>query len=112
MRTKDEQARKLAAIHYRVEDGVTRIFWIVKGGGAESRPGEPIKLLETNVNTIPSGVVPLRFGSHPSEGIHHPSVIVEVTPEEFRKIRAGALALPDGWEVGELIPKPMGDGNG
>lgn len=63
-------------------------------------------LLEVNENTIPSGIYPIQFGPAPTSGIHFPSVIVEVTPAEFRKIMADELRLPGGWEIGDHIPRP------
>jgi hypothetical protein len=108
MPTKDEEARTLANLHYSVEEGITHIFRITGTAEAEVRPTEPIKLLEVNANTVPSGVMPLRFSPAPARGIHFPSVIVEVTPEEYERIQRGELKLPDGWAVSEPLPKDDG----
>lgn len=105
MSDKDEEARHLAAAHYTVEPGITLIFRLLASATAERKPYEPIKLLEVNEYTIPVGIMPLGFGPAPAHGIHFPSVIVEVTPEEFAKIEADELSLPEGWTVGELLPK-------
>src|SRR6185437_13774149 len=107
MTNKNEEARRLAEAHYGVEAGITQIYRITANAGAEVRPDEPIKLLEVNENTIPVGIMPLGFGPVPRHGIHHPSVIVEVTPEEFEKIRSRELELPGGWTVSDLVPKPL-----
>jgi len=109
MPEKTEAARRLAETHYQVEAGITQIFRIVGRPEAELRPEEPIKLLEVNQYSIPSGVMPLYFDAAPGRGIHFPSVIVEVTPEEFTKIRSQELSLPDGWTLGDLLPKSDGD---
>lgn len=106
MPDKEAEARKLAEAHYSVEAGITQIFRITGSAEAEVRPDEPIKLLEVNEYTVPSGIMPLHFGPSPDSGIYFPSVIVEVTPEEFDKIRANELDLPQGWAVGPLVPKP------
>src|SRR5262245_37796640 len=97
MATKDEEAIELARIHYEVEEGMTHIFRITGPPEAESSPSEPIKLLEVNESTVPSGVPPLRFGPLSAAGIHYPSVIVEVTPEEYQEIQSEELTLPNGW---------------
>jgi hypothetical protein len=110
--TKDEVAKRLAEIHYRVEPWMQRIHRIVGSPDVEARPDEPIKLLEANGSTIASGIVPLPFGPLPESGIHYSSIIVEVTPAEFRRIQAGKLPLPNGWTVGELIPRPTENGDG
>jgi hypothetical protein len=41
--------------------------------------------------------MPLQFGAAPSIGVPFPTVIVEVTPDEFQKIQAKELKLPSGW---------------
>ncbi len=109
--TKDEEARELAKKHFQVEAGLTHVIRIGGSPDVEFRPNEPIKLLEVNENTVPSGIVPIRFGPSPASGIHYSSVIVEVTPDEFTKLRAGELKLPDGWTLGEELPKPSMEEN-
>jgi hypothetical protein len=106
MLTKDQEAKALAEKHYQVEAGLTHVFRLIKTPEAEASPTEPIKLLEVNEHTVPSGILPIRFGPSPAAGLHFPSVILEVTPDEYQKIQANELRLPDGWVVGELIPRP------
>lgn len=110
MPNKDEEARQLAEAHYQVEPGITHIFRVTGSADAELRANEPIKLLEVNQDTIPSGIMPLQFGPAPAQGFHFPSVIIEVTPEEFAKIQAQELKLPDGWSVGDFLPRPTDNG--
>jgi len=105
-KTKDEVANDLARKHYEIEEGVIQIVRIRGSAEAEADPAEPIKLLEVNENTVPAGVMPLHFGPVPASGIDYPSVIVEVTPDEFRKIQAHELELPAGWKLGDVIPRP------
>src|SRR5689334_2497087 len=76
MPSKDEVARKLAEAHYVIEPGITQIFRIQAGAEAETRPDEPIKLLEVNENTIPTGIMPLTFASAPAQGFPFSSIIV------------------------------------
>ncbi len=107
MPNKEEETRELARRHYAVEAGLTDIFVLNDSAVAEVvRNGETIRLLEVNENTIPSGIYPLEFGPAPASGIHFSSVIVEVTPEEFKRIQTSELHLPGGWELGEHIPRP------
>src|SRR5262245_7186482 len=78
---KAEVARELAKKHYAVESGITQIFTVWSEPQCEASRGEPVKLLELNRDTIPSGVMPLGFDAAPTSGIPFPSVIIEVTPE-------------------------------
>lgn len=105
MPSKDEVARELARKHYQIETGLTGIFRITCAAEVELRPTEPIKLLEVNENTVPSGIMPIQFGPSPASGLTYPSIIVEVTPDEFQQIQDQRLPLPHGWQVGESIPR-------
>ena len=89
-----------------VEAGLQSVFRLTGSAEVELRPIEPIKLLEVNTNTVASGVLPVQFGPAPASGIPYPSIIVEVSPEEFEKIKTKELMLPKGWQVGEEMPKP------
>ncbi len=99
-KTKDEVARELAGSHQEVDPTITRIVRLEKEG-AEADPNEPIKLLEVNPGTPPDGIVPVRFG--PDSDVPFPSVIVDVTPAEYEKVKAEKLQLPDGWRIGEVL---------
>lgn len=73
---------------------------------SEQDVNEPVKLLEVNPETSPSGIFPIAFGPDPPR-IPFSSVIVEVTEGEFEKINAGGMPLPEGWRLGEtLYPSP------
>ncbi len=100
-------AKVLAQKHFELEDGLAQVFRVTGTAAVEAVPGEPIKLLEVNENTVPCGVMPLHFGPAPASGITYPSIIVDVTPDEFRRILAKELKLPDGWENWEELPKPL-----
>lgn len=99
-------ARSLAEKHYQAEAGLQKVVRLIGSADVEMRPAEPIKLLEVNANTIPSGVVPVGFGPAPASGIPYSSIIVEVSPEEFVRIRSHELNLPMQWELGEELPRP------
>ena len=101
-------AVQLAQVHYRCEPGMTEIFQI-HTPEETGQPISPIVLLEANANTIPSGILPLGFGPHPASG-DYPSIIVEVTPEELRRIQGGELQLPHGWSLGPVLPRPAAEG--
>ena len=106
MPTKDEEAAELARKHYLIETGMTQIFRITGSDDVEVRPNEPIKLLEVNQNTVPAGIMPIQFGPSAASGLSYPSIIVEVTPDEFLKIQDRQLELPHGWRIGAAFPRP------
>ena len=99
-------AKELANKHYQAEAGLQKIIRITGTAQIELKPVEPIKLLEVNAATIPSGVMPVSFGPAPASGVPYSSIIVEVSPEEYAKIQAHELSLPNGWMLGDEFPKP------
>ena len=50
--------------------------------------------------------MPIQFGPAFASGIAFPSIIVEVTPEEFDRLQTGELSLPEGWSIDEELPRP------
>jgi len=98
-----DQAKRLAQIHY--ESGSTSAVYA--SGSVVTNTSDDIRLVEVNDDTIPSGIVPLRFGPLPEMGITHCSTIVEVTASEFKQIQDGELPLPADWgELEQIYPLP------
>jgi hypothetical protein len=102
MPEKDDVAEQLALAHREAEPTIERIVRLVAEGDGEADAHEPVKLLEVNPATSPSGVMPIAFGSDPPT-VPYPSVVVEVTPTEYQQIRDGLLALPHAWRLGATI---------
>jgi len=107
MSDKDIEAVMLAQKHYAIEPGITEIFRILSTHADELETSEPIKLLEVNSNTIASGIMPLGFAAAPNVGVHFPSIIIEVTPDEYQQILSGELGLREGWRLLDT-PVPRG----
>ena len=100
MPDKDEVARLLAEAHRRIDPGIRLIIRIITA--REDAADEPVKLLEVNPETSPSGIFPIAFGPDLPD-VPYPSVVVEVTGEEYEQIRDGRLPLPDGWQMGDTL---------
>jgi hypothetical protein len=97
---KKEIARSLAQTHVKTEPSISRIVRLL--AGREEDPNEPVKLLEVNSETSPSGIIPISFGANPPR-VPFPSVIIEVTESEFAEIQSGKMSLPEGWRMGETL---------
>ncbi len=100
MPNKDQVAQQLAEAHREVDPSISRIVRLVSDLENDGR--EPVKLLEVSPYTSPSGIVPVAFGADPPS-VPYPSVVVEVTEDEYRQIVAGALPLPSGWRLGDPL---------
>lgn len=104
--SKSKVAQQLAKAHYRIDPGIELILQLKATPGRERNPKEPIKLLEVNENTMAAGIQPVLFGPQPKSGIDFCSVIVAVTPKEYRRIKTKRMSLPHGWRLGNEFPKP------
>jgi len=102
-RTKEQVALDLARSHAEVEPWIIKIVRVRSPDAREKDESEPVKLLEVNPATPSNGIIPIFFGPNPAAEIDFPSVIVEVTPEEYHRVESGSLALPDGWRLGETL---------
>lgn len=101
MPDRNQEAEALARFHYEVEPGLRAIYRLESPDPNDIR----IKLLEVNEQTVPTGIVPVGF-THPASGLHYPSVVIEVTPQEFEAIQDKRLDLPPGWEVRGSYERP------
>jgi hypothetical protein len=97
--TKDEVAEDLADTHFRVEPDLQRVIRILADD--EDSPEEPIKLLEVNAATVPTGSV-ARFAFGASATVPFPIVIAEITPEEYEQLQRHELAMPPGWSLSKV----------
>jgi len=97
-----QEAAALARAHYEGEPGLRAIYRLE---GPDPN-GLRIKLLEVNEQTVPTGIVPVGFPPHPASGLHYPSVVIEVTPQEYEAIQRKQLDLPAGWEVRDAYERP------
>lgn len=100
MSKKDEVARLLAEAHRTLEPTISLIVRLLAEREDDDR--EPVKLLEVNPATSPSGIFPIAFTADPPR-VPYPSVVVEVTEAEFEQISAGTLPLPAGWRLGTTL---------
>lgn len=109
MPTKDDTAQLLADAHFRLDQGITRIFRIVERD--ESSNLRPVKLLEVNPMTTEAGIQPIGMTADPARKVFHSSIVVEISPEEFERLHRGELQLPHDWQIGdELFPHASATG--
>jgi hypothetical protein len=99
-----EEAAALARAHYEVEPGLRAVYRLEGPDPNDLR----IKLLEVNDQTVAAGIVPVGFPAHPASGLHNPSVVIEVTPQEYLAIQQKQLELPSGWQVRDAYERPDG----
>jgi hypothetical protein len=99
---RDQTAMELAKAHVDTEESIVRVVRLLDPHN-EDAAMEPIKLLEVNTATFPAGILPIYFGPDPEDGLPYPTVIIEVTRDEFARIERGELALPRGLTFGQTL---------
>ncbi|MCY3022392.1 MAG: hypothetical protein NTW87_25710 [Planctomycetota bacterium] len=101
-----QYAAELARAHFDLEPGITRIVRLLSSN--EELPNEPLKLLEVNTNSVGVGIRPIEFAARVEGAAWYPPVvIIEVTPEEYQKIRGNPALLPNGWQLSEEYERPQ-----
>jgi hypothetical protein len=96
MPNKDQVAQELIEAHFDVEPHLVEVWRIV--GDSEGSPTEPIKLIEVNHATVSTGsITPFAFA--PTYDVPFPTVVAEVTPDEFEQARRDPKRLPIGWRL-------------
>ena len=105
MPSKDDAVKELVEHHFAVEPDLRAVYRIV--GDREQAPDEPIKLLEVNAATVPTGSVEV-FTFSPSAEVPYRVQIAEITPEELEQFRGDPTAVPRGWDLArvELFARP------
>ncbi|OGQ11652.1 MAG: hypothetical protein A2138_09235 [Deltaproteobacteria bacterium RBG_16_71_12] len=93
-----EVAQVLANAH-RAEDPATTAVYL-----ASDPRGSEVRLVEVSASVESTGeVLPFRFRSSPEKGVPLESVVVLLSEDEWRRVQAGELHLPDGWGSPEAL---------
>lgn len=94
--TKDDAARRLIDWHFQVEPYLSEVYRILIDD--EDSEEEPIRLLEVNSATVPTGTVET-YVFAPSDEIPFKVAIAEITPEELQDLLDRPETLPNGWDL-------------
>lgn len=93
-----DTARRLADAHRKEDPDTERVL-------LSPSPTE-IRLVEVSpsvASATPPAVMPFRFVAQPEQGVHFPSVVILLSPDEWALVENGSLQLPDGWDMGSLV---------
>jgi hypothetical protein len=102
-KTKLETAKTLANAHFQAEPNLKRIHLMQPINDQD--PNDPIRLLEVVEGTIERGIEPIGFTADPARGIEYPSIIIEISPTEYKSIRTdGKVRFGNHeWTIGEEL---------
>ena len=83
-------AKALAAAHVK-EDPATRLVLL-------SDDADEVRLVEVSGSVGTTGeVLPFRFAPSPGDGIDYPSVVILLSEDDWKRVEAKELNLPEGW---------------
>ncbi len=92
MPTLEDTAIELAKWHRKADPATIAIKYFPGG--------ESIRLLEVSESAPTTDeILPFRFATDPTSGIMYPSIVILVSPDEWRHIKDGNLNLPSGWDL-------------
>jgi hypothetical protein len=101
-KSKLDTAKSLAAAHFRVEPNLKHIHLIEPVDDQD--PNDPIRPLEVVEGTIERGIEPVGFTADPARGIDYPSIIVEISPSEYKFVRNGKVRFANrDWTIGREL---------
>jgi hypothetical protein len=87
-------AASLASAHRREDTSTDEVFLFPDPHLAD------VRLLEVSGSAPRSGdVLPFRFDARPDLGVPFPSVVILLSPDEWKDVQDGKLKLPPDWDL-------------
>lgn len=100
MASVNDVAKELAKAHKAADPDIEQIYLV------EDPKGSEVRLVEVSKTVGNTGtVMPFRFAARPDLGVHYPSVIVLLSPEELALVNDRELSLPDAWGASPKLVK-------
>jgi hypothetical protein len=92
---RDSMARDYAKRHVKGDPAILEIHYL-----PTDAPPDEIRLVEINeAITSTADPEPIDFGVDSGTSNGHKLIVFDVTPDQWLKIREGALSLPKGWTL-------------
>ena len=101
---RDAMAKWYAQEHLKTDPGIVSVHYLPHGAGERD-----IRLVEVNTllgNRTDDALEPIDFGVDRGTDSEHRLLIVDVTPEQWDRITARKLSLPNGWSLDGAVPYP------
>ncbi len=98
---RDSMARWYADRHFKTDPGIVEVRYL-----PTDAPAREIRLLEINqliARRDENPIEPIDFGVDIGAADRHTLFVVDVTPEQWERIKRGSLALPAGWSLQDSV---------
>ncbi len=101
---RDSMARWYAKEHLKTDPGIVSVYYLPKNAGERE-----IRFLEINKligDRNDDALEPIDFGIDTGTDNAHKLFVLDVTPEQWERIRTRQLHLPGDWSLDGAIPFP------
>jgi len=99
---RDSMAKWYAKQHLKTDPGIVSVHYLPKNAGERE-----IRLIEVNDllrERTDDALEPIDFGVDTGMDSAHKLFVLDVTPEQWERIRTKTLPLPSGWSLDKSIP--------
>lgn len=97
---RDLKARWYAREHLKTDPGITAVYYLPRNAGERE-----IRLIEINQllgDRNDDALEPIDFGVDSGTDHAHTLLVLDVTPEQWERIRSTELNLPAGWTLEDV----------
>jgi hypothetical protein len=97
---RDSMARWYAKQHLKVDEGIEKVIYLPTNAGERE-----IRFLEINTEMLDPDdhLEPISYGVDMGTGNEHVLWIIDVTPEQYERIRNNTLQLPNNWNLDAAV---------
>ena len=98
---RDTMARWYADRHIKTDPGILEVHYL-----PANAPDREIRLVEVNsliAGRLEDPIEPIDFGVDMDTETKHTLLVADVTPEQWKRIKHGSLALPQGWSLQDSV---------
>lgn len=99
---RDSMARWYAREHLKTDPGIEAVYYLPANAGARE-----IRLVEVNKligDRSDNALEPIDFGVDAGMESAHKLFVLDVTPEQWDRIRTQELGLPGNWSLENAVP--------
>jgi hypothetical protein len=101
---RDSMARWYAKEHLKTDPGIVSVYYLPANAGERE-----IRFIEINRligDRNDDSIEPIDFGVDTGMDTAHKLFVLDVTPEQWERIRTQKLGLPSNWSLDGAIPYP------
>jgi hypothetical protein len=101
--SKEDFARWIAQQHFDIDKGISRILYLPMAA-----PDKEVRLVEVNeLASIPESAPLEAVDFRPDiDGIDYSLFVVDVTPQQFERLKNGDIPPPTGWRLEKSVDLP------